>query len=174
MRRLAEKLVVFAMNSCCAMLPGQTAPVAPAAVVTFYAGGSLLKTALPTTKSAVFSGCIFDGQLMVGCITHLGFVAVRATPGAHVFSASLSSKHPAKNSHLEMTLEPGRNYFVRAVGEVSAFKHVVGARQGRLDLVSCDIAHDETRNSSPMEDKQLGPAYKAAALPDIPACTATP
>jgi len=152
---------------------GQDAPKETPTTVTFYSGGSLLKTALPQTNSATFEGCIFDGEQSLGCISYRGFMTVTVTAGKHLFSASLSSHHPAKNSQLEMTLEPGKNYYVRAVAEISAFKYVIGAMQGRLDTVSCQVAHDETKNSGEVKESKMTPWHKKPAPAEVPPCSPT-
>jgi hypothetical protein len=152
----------------------QSATNASSASVTFYSGGSLLKTGLPETKSAVFEGCIFDADQSLGCISYRGFMTVTVTPGKHVFSASLSSRHPAKNSQMEITLEAGKNYYVRAVGENSAFKHVIGSRQGQLEVVNCQVAHDETKDSGEVKEKSMSPYHKKPVLSEIPPCASTP
>ena len=144
------------------------------ASVTFYSGGSLFKTGLPETKSAVFEGCIFDADQSLGCISYHGFMTVTITPGKHVFSASLSSHHPAKNSQLEITLEAGKNYYVRAVGENSAFKHVIGSQQGQLEVVDCRVAHDETKNSGEVKEKSTSPYHKKPVVSEVPPCASTP
>jgi hypothetical protein len=151
---------------------GESAP--DAAVVTIYSGGSLANTLLPSSKGQVFSGCIFDGDQMVGCISHLGFITVEMTPGPHTLSASLSSRHPAKNSQLDITFEPGKNYFLRAEEESAAFQNVIGSHKGRVEIVSCEVARADTSKYHSMEAKQLGPTYKGLSQPDMPSCPATP
>jgi hypothetical protein len=150
----------------------QNAPAA--AIVTIYSGGNLANMLLPSSKGQVFSGCVFDGDEMVGCISHLGFITVKMTPGPHTLSASLSSRHPAKNSQLEVTLETGKNYYLRAEEESAAFKNVVGSRKGRLEVVTCEVANSDTQKYQSMEEKQLGPAYKGLSQPDMPVCATTP
>ncbi len=139
-----------------------TKDVTPA-TITFYAGGTL-------AKNAVFTGCIFDGEQMLGCVTHQTFVTVKIAPGQHVFSASLSERHAAKNSQTEMALESGKNYYVRAVTEKDEFKDVIGRIKGRLEIVSCEVAHNETTKAAVMGDDQLGKTYQTKGLPDMPAC----
>jgi hypothetical protein len=107
---------------------------------------------------------------MLGCITHRTFVTVKIVPSQHVFSASLSEHHAAKNSQTEMVLEPGKNYFVRAITENNGFKDVIGRSKGRLEIVSCEVAHSETAKAAAMGRDQLGKTYQTEGLPDMPAC----
>jgi len=152
------------------------------ATVTFYAHGTFAGGLVPGSRSMPFQGCIFDGQQEVGCATWGEFMSVQMTPGVHVFSASLSSRHPAGNSQLTMTLESGKNYFVRAVEEDHPLRYVVGDVVGRIDVVSCEVAHDETRKFAFIRDrkwklvpeKNMGPLFRQARLPEMPACASTP
>jgi hypothetical protein len=73
-----------------------------------------------------------------------------------------------------LKLENGKNYFLRAEGESVAFQNVVGGRKGRLEMVTCEVAHAETQKYHVMEEKQLGTAYKSLAESDMPACSVTP
>jgi len=177
------RVVVLFGLSVCPIGIGAQSPSAPAMpTVTFYANGTFVGGLVPGSRSVPFQGCIFDGQQEVGCATWGEFMSVQMTPGVHVFSASLSSKHPAGNSQLTMTLEPAKNYFVRAVEEDHPFRHVVGSSQGRLDVVNCEVAHDETRKFAwirdgkwkPVPNKNMGPLFKQAALADMPVCPSTP
>ena len=87
------------------------------AVVTFYGSGDLWKSYVPGTKTTLFQGCIFDGEEKVGCLTFLGFLSVRLSPGVHIFSASLHDNHSVANSQMPVLLEAGKNYYLRAIQE---------------------------------------------------------
>jgi hypothetical protein len=172
--RSAVSSLLFWLAFGTSLAAGQATAPPSQATITFYSGGNLLKASLPQTKSATFQGCIFDGQQLLGCIAYRGFTTFQIAPGAHAFSASLSSHHAAKNSQTEMTLEPGKNYYVRAVKENSAFKHVLGDSQGRLDVVSCQVAHDETRDSGEMKEDHLKTWYRKPVPAQVPPCSSTP
>jgi hypothetical protein len=161
-----------AIALCNMLVAGKNVTQETPTTITFYSGGSLMKTALPETESATFSGCIFDEQKLLGCITFRGFITLSVAPGKHTFSASLSSRHPAKNSQLEMTMEPGKNYYVRAVEEKYAFHHVLGSSQGRLDVVSCQVAHDETKDSGKMTENKQKTWQRKPAPTEVPPCAA--
>jgi hypothetical protein len=81
---LATCTALLASSSFSALAFGQNASDG-AAVVTIYSGGSLANTLLPSSKGQVYSGCIFDGDQMVGCISHLGFITIKMTPGRAYF-----------------------------------------------------------------------------------------
>ena len=87
------------------------------ATVTFYSGGSIWKTGLPGVKSGVFQGCIFEKEQQLACLRWREYAVVEFTPGVHVFSASLSSKHGAENSQTPILLEAGKSYYLRAENE---------------------------------------------------------
>jgi len=163
-----------AITVCNILATGQNVIREAPTTITFYSGGSLMKTALPETKSATFSGCIFDDQKLLGCITFRGFITVSVSPGKHTFSASLSSHHPAKNSQLEMTMEPGKNYYVRAVEEKYYFRHVLGSAQGRLDVVSCQVAHEETKDSGEMTENNEKTWQRKPVPTEVPPCAVAP
>jgi hypothetical protein len=142
--------------------------------VTFYGGGHLFDIPIVGTKSQVFYGSIFDNGNLVATVSYRGFVVVRLRPGKHVFSASLSAHHPAENSQLPMTLVAGKDYFVR--GEIErkgdAFFNPLDfhPNKGRLDVVPCGTAHEETKRSRFMGQKYVAGLYKAQVVLDIPAC----
>jgi hypothetical protein len=141
------------------------------AEVTFYSGGKYIETGIPGIKHGYFDGAIFDGQQRVAAIRHGRFFTMHFPPGHQVFSASLSGKHPATYSQLELDLVENGQYFIRAVSE-SRGVVIVDFPKGILDSVSCQIAQQETLNMRPLEEKHIAQDLisKLSAPTSAPAC----
>ena len=156
------------------------------AIVTFYSAGSWWKLLDVGREHGIFHGCIYEVKQEVACLQFPGFVSLRLPVGVHVFSASLSERHGATNSQTPVLLEAGAHYFLRA--EVNTKKFAVvpvlippfgGAvpttlhpRRGRLDVVTCEVAHQETANARPMPPKYIDKSLQGSMLDDMPACPA--
>lgn len=139
-----------------------SATPAQEAEVTFYSNASVLSGALPYTRHAAFYGAIFDGSNRLAVITHGRFLTLRLAPGRHIFSASFSRKHPAKNSQLILNLSPGKQYYIRADAEYKGV--VLVLMKGRLAQVSCQLAHQEAGATKPLQQKRIAPNARAEVL----------
>ena len=160
------------------------------ATVTFYSGGSILRGILPFTHSDVFYGCIFEQNMKLACITWRRYAVVTLAPGMHVFSASLSQKHGAKNSQTPLLLEAGKIYFLRAKDKHVKFDVVpvpivmglvvpttLHPDRGFLDVVSCDVAAKETADFAPAGVRIAGKDWAHRprdGAPECPAATNAP
>jgi hypothetical protein len=166
-----RKTTVPILFLCLGLSLSTSSPAAPNdATVTFYSGGSLPQTGLPGSKHGVFAhGAIFDGEQRLAVLRRRKFVTIRFAPGEHIFSASYSGKHPATNSHLSLTLEPEKNYFVRAESESKGIV-VVEFQKGRLDSVGCEDAHAELTKADALEKKHVSAAVIDRLLTSFPAC----
>jgi hypothetical protein len=141
------------------------------AVVTIYSNGNIFTTGAPYANHAAFLGRIFDGKQPVGFVQPGHFLTLHLSPGPHVFSASLNTKHPAANSQLPLDLADGRMYFIR-VQEESRGALFMGSETGRLELVTCQIAHQEAANAGPTNSKRivLEMRDKVASAVSMPSC----
>lgn len=160
------------------------------ATVTFYSGGSILHGILPFTNSDVFDGCIFEQDIKLACITWRRYAVVKLAPGVHVFSASLSERHGAKNSQTPLLLEAGKVYFLRAKDKhvkIDAIPVPIGMgfvvpttlhpNKGFLDVVSCDVAAKETADFAPTGVRIVWkdwPRRPRDGAPECAAATNTP
>ena len=67
----------------------QSPPVAPPqAQVTFYSGGSLLKSQIPADKHGTFVGRIMDGHQQLAMLMPDRFVTFNLDPGEHILAAN--------------------------------------------------------------------------------------
>lgn len=173
---LARILSTLFLFATLALLPALSAAQASApetqyAEVTFYSNASILKIELPYSKHAFFYGEIFDGQTKIATMRHGRFLTLHLSPGAHVFSASFSGRHPAKNSQLSLNLVVGQSYFIRAEGEYKNFVYFELGK-GRLDEVSCATAHAEAGDTKPLKEKHIAKSARSetVALTSMPPC----
>jgi hypothetical protein len=173
---VARTLSVLLLIATLSMLPGlshaQTrAPQAQDAEVTFYSNGSLGALLMPKTKHAAFAGYIFDGENRLFTTWHDRFVTLRLPPGVHMFSASYSHKHPARNSQFSLNLVAGQSYFIRAEAEVKGVV-ILQFQKGRLDVVSCQTAHHDAGQDKPVQTKHIAPGARSevVALTSMPPC----
>jgi hypothetical protein len=162
----------FAVVVCLGLM--RTA-VAQDAQVTFYSNGSLANEMLPATDHGLFQGWLYRDQERLGEISYHMFVTLRMAPGGYVFSASFSGKHPAQNSQLALTLEANHSYFMRIETEKPAKTLLIPGgplRKGRLDPVTCQVAHQEAETMTPLEAKHLSAAARASLVQtaSFPAC----
>ena len=141
------------------------------AAVYFFTGGSLATTGVPGSKHGLFGGNIFDGNQRIGFIWRNRYVAVTLAPGTHDFSASLSSKHPAENSHASFVLEANKTYFIRAQSESYGIV-IIGSSRGRLEEVSCAVAHEQAAKAVPVNAKHISPEFRGRIVPGkaLPLC----
>ncbi len=147
-----------------------------AATVTFYTNGSHLTSGLPGSKNGIYYGGVFDGNQLLfrfrdGLFVKFHrFITLSVPPGLHTFSASFG-KHPAKNSQLRLSLDAGRQYYVRARSESSGIL-VVEIEKGQLDVVSCAVAHEEASKLQPLTARALAKdtPYARVQTQTIPAC----
>jgi hypothetical protein len=142
------------------------------AEVTFYSGGSYWVTGLPGDKHGNFFGAIFDGQERIAVLRRGRFFTMHMRPGQHVFSGSLSGKHPAKNSQLALDLLENGQYFIRAESDARGIG-VVDSTKGILTPVSCQIAEQETVGKKPLEAKHVSKNAMSRLLDvnSVPACS---
>ncbi len=146
------------------------------ATVVFYAHGSFWKSGLPGSNHGIFFGNIFDGTHRLFKFRDSFFakndrmLIFHLAPGPHAFSASYSS-YPPKKPQVELTLEPGKNYFMRALSESRGVIEIEWER-GHLDRVACDVAQRETENVKVLPTKTVAPDAVASLSTDqsFPAC----
>ncbi|MBB5338150.1 hypothetical protein [Tunturiibacter gelidoferens] len=148
--------------------------------VTFYVHGSRLKSGVPGTNTGIFYGSIYDGTQRLFPF-HQGFsfakndrfATLNIPPGLHDFAAWYGS-HPTSGHHLAITLEPGKQYFFRAQSESRGIVEIE-IEHGRLDQVTCQIAHEEAPNAKPIEIKHPSPNFISMHVPlqSMPSCTNT-
>jgi hypothetical protein len=156
-RSLSFSIVLIAAQLILGCIPAS----AQEATVVFYAHGSALTSGLPGSNRGIFYGSIFDGNHRLLNFREGFFVKnnrmliFHLAPGLHIFSASYG-KHPSKKSQVALTLEPGKNYFLRAQSESRGVVEIEWER-GRLDLVSCDVAQRETANAKILQKKKVSP-----------------
>jgi hypothetical protein len=172
-RRLFSFSAVFLAAQLMLWCPSASAQDA---TVVFYAHGSILTSGLPGSNRGIFYGSIFDGNRRLFKFRDGFFVKnnriliFHLAPGPHVFSASYG-KHPSKKSQVVLTLESGKNYFLRAQSESRGVVEIEWER-GRLDPVSCDVARRETENAKVLQKKTVSPDVIANLSPDqaFPPC----
>lgn len=143
--------------------------------VSFYSHAKAL-SGFPVEKRGIFFGDVYDGdQRLVSFRT--GFIAkdnrfatFSLTPGPHIFSATYDG-HPSKKHPFPMTLEAGKQYFIRVRSQVTELV-VIEFIEGRLDEVSCEMAHQETKKSKPLPSKNASSKMAANMVPStsIPPC----
>jgi hypothetical protein len=139
--------------------------------VTFYSAGSLWAYAKPVTDGAAFAGYVYDGRERLAFLHPQRFFTLRLPAGPHVFSASLSGKHPADNSSLPVTLVEGKSYFVRSLLDLRGVV-VISTSKGHLDEVTCDVAHHEAERSRALEERYVSKSWrdKVVATASLPNC----
>ena len=167
--RFSTVTLCFALQASPAF--AQTAiPAVPQAQVTFYSNGNFWTSGLPGAKSGIFAGALFDENQPLAYIRRNRFVTFHLAAGAHVFSASFSN-HPARNSQMSLDLAANGSYFIRAVAE-SRGVVVVDFTKGRLDSVTCQVAHQEAEKALPLEAKHIPQAAIANvdSILSMPSC----
>ena len=145
--------------------------VAQEAQVTFYSNGSMLKESLPLgTKQGAFLGAIFDGEQRIGFCEPKRFITVRVLPGHHIFSTRTNSKSKTVDSQLALDIDAGRVYFIRVQEEVKGV--LITSFKGRMDQVSCAVAHEDSGKFGPTNPKYIAPEMrsKISSESSIPAC----
>jgi hypothetical protein len=147
------------------------------AQVTFYVHGSRLKTGLPGTNTGIFYGAIYDGTQQLfpfhqvfTTLKNDRFATLNVPPGPHDFAAWYGN-HPTSGHHLVVTIEPGKQYFFRAQSESRGIIEVE-VEHGRLDQVTCQIAHQEAPNAKPVEVRHPSATFTSmrALLQSMPPC----
>ena len=161
--------ILLALSSCA---------FAQSTQVTFYVHGSRLKSGLPGTNTGIFYGSIYDGSQRlfpfhqgISTVKNDRFATLNIPPGPHDFAA-WNGKHPTSGHHLAVTLEPGKQYFFRAQSESRGIVEIE-IEHGRLDQVTCQIAHQEAPNAKPIEIKRPSPDFISMHVPlqSMPSCT---
>ncbi len=90
--------------------------------MTFFSHGNIWTSGLPGTTHDVYIGGIFDGKQEIFWFRDRFFahnnryLTLRLPPGAHTFGAS-NGKRPEARESLDVVLEAGKSYFIRAQGE---------------------------------------------------------
>jgi hypothetical protein len=167
----ARVLILVALTSISSHAFAQNAQV------TFYVHGSRLKTGVPGTNTGIFYGAIYDGtqQLFAfhevfSTLKNDRFATLNVPPGPHDFAAWYG-KHPTSGHHLVVTIEPGKQYFFRAQSE-SRGVIAVEVEHGRLDQVTCQIAHQEAPSAKPVEIRYPTATFTSmhAPLQSMPPC----
>jgi len=147
------------------------------AQVTFYVHGSRLKSGLPGTNTGIFYGAIYDGAQQLfpfhevfSTLKNDRFVTLNMPPGAHDFAAWYG-KHPTRGHHLAVTIEPEKQYFLRAQSESRGIVEIE-IEHGRLEEVTCQIAHQEAPNAKPVEVRHPSATFTSmrAPLQSMPPC----
>lgn len=143
------------------------------ATVTFYSGGRILSTLSPFSGERVFQGCVFEGDVRLTCLSWLRYAVVPLRPGAHTFSASLSTRHGALNSQLPVVLEAGRKYYLRVATEHKndVVPTTLHSDRGFLELVSCETAVKDTADFAPADARVGGKDWKRRPRDGAPACS---
>lgn len=135
------------------------------ATVTFYMHGNRMTSGVPGTHTGLFYGQVFDGKSRLfsfqeGFLVKNNLVISFALPaGAHTFWASYG-KTPAHGGKLAITLEAGKNYFVRAESEYRGAV-ILEFEKGRLDAVPCETAHTQTQGAKLLDVKHVVPQAAA-------------
>ena len=155
------------------MLLVQDATAAPKpAVVTFYAPGSYFKGAGTNAAAmgvgkghpAASLGWIFDGDEQVAMLTPGRFVSVEVKPGEHTFFAAGAKKPGEKPSErAELTIEPGKHYFLRMT-MTSSGAAFVQRYTGHLESVSCEEARQEADSTKPQKASRIGKSERASVV----------
>jgi hypothetical protein len=131
---------------------------AQSATVTFFAAKAPDKAGRP------LGGELFEGEKDLQSIGELGtgrFVTLQLPVGKHHFAAIYNKQHKGGEGDLDITLEPGDQYFVRvSVNIKSAF--VVYGLDESLTAVDCKTARDEASADKPVDAKHVDPAYRDA------------
>ena len=136
------------------------------AVVTFYSHGNIWTSGWPGSSHDVYIGGIFDGkQGLFWFRDHFfahnnRYLTLRLAPGAHTFGAS-NGKRPEGRESLDVVLEPGKSYFIRAQGETAGVPGVFTIQHGRLDLMNCSEAHTEMEKAKMLGEKALSKYTRA-------------
>lgn len=142
--------------------------------VSFYSNGlmAIQLVPLPTpAKHAAFLGCIFNGEQKIGFVQPGHFLTLHLSPGHYTFSASMSCKHPAKNSQLPVDLTENVSYFIRVQEVITPIPGQPD--RGRLDQVTCMVAHEEAGKAKPTNSKHIAQDFRdriasTSLLPDCP------
>ena len=159
---------------------GQTQP----ALVTFYSAGcqfcpkNFLFDVLAGSAVVPYGGPIYDGSAkLIKTMTPNRFVTVRMQPGEHTFAGDhmgvFSLKQTrAKKQGLQLTLQPGRHYFVslltRDTGVTFTFRRFTPILSSR----DCPDSFREAALTQPLQPQRIGGARIADAEPSVyfPAC----
>ncbi len=151
------------------------------ATVTFYSHGSIWTSGIPGTKHDVYLGGIFDGKQELFWFHDRFFahnnryLTLHLPSGPHSFGAS-NGKRPEAREMLDVVLEAGNIYFIRAQGESAGIPGVFEIQHGRLDLMTCAEAQTELEKAKMLKDKSLSKytrAHQATLVVDEtspPAC----
>jgi len=151
----------FAMMLCI-LVPMAAAFAAPDATVTFYSTGSLFHAALKAGATlgypgkAPFTGFVFDGDRRLGLMQPGRFMTLHLPPGPHTFAPATmrSTKRHSEKTQLPVTLEPGKQYFVRLNQTIRGF-YVVQIPIQHFEQVDCETAREEASGTEPIKAKRV-------------------
>ncbi len=135
------------------------------ATVTFYMHGNRMTSGMPGTRTGVFYGQVFDSKSPLLSFREGFFkknnlvVSFALLSGPHTFWASYG-KTPAHGGKLALTLEAGKNYFIRAESESRGIG-LVEFEKGRLDVVPCETARTQTEGAKLLDVKRIAPRATA-------------
>jgi hypothetical protein len=124
--------------------------------VTIYSSANYYKNGLPGVKHAGFVGIIFVDHLQFTILGPHHFISFRLTPGRHVITASLSSKHSEAGKPLEVDVAANQHYFVRTTIETPKNPFSI-AFVGIAEQVGCPIAQKEASQTRPEKSKNVKP-----------------
>jgi hypothetical protein len=142
--------VCFALSNLSSL--AQTAPTAPQqAQVTFYSGGSLLKSQIPGDKHGTFVGRIMDGHQQLAMLMPDRFVTFNLDPGEHTLAANGWVRgDPVGRGHLKINLAPGQHYYLQAYME-----SLVVATLWRVEQRTCQEAQDDNKITEPLKQEHI-------------------
>lgn len=111
----------------------------------------------------IFFGQVYDGDQQVFSF-HDGFfvtknrlLVLNMTAGPHSFSATYGNA-PSKEDFLSVNLESGKRYFVRVQSEADDVP-VLRIGNGRLELVTCDVARVEAQKAKPLSGRTVSASF---------------
>jgi hypothetical protein len=174
-KALRPLLLLLPLTCAAQFAPAPTtapATAAEPALVTIFARPLSLKSVIPGTKDGVWTGRIFDGDLLLAHVGLSRFVTFAVTPGSHTFAANcLSCKSSSGGGKLTLNLEPGQHYFVQASMTISGSAMSMAFV---LKEVRCADAQETAKKSKAVTAKDILPDGAKVVVPGttFPPCPA--
>jgi hypothetical protein len=167
---MKRRLMLFSLAAVLMHADGSSAQEAEkSAMVTFYMHGNRMTSGVPGTHTGLFYGQVFDGKSRLFSFRE-GFyvknnllISFALQSGPHTFFASYG-KTPAHGGKVDLVLEAGKHYFIRAASESKGVV-LVEFEKGRLDAVSCETARSETEDARLLSTKHVASQMTADITP---------
>jgi hypothetical protein len=164
-----------------AQQPASPPQTAEATVVVFTPGshwrgtGEQFEKLLFGTANEMSMGEFFDGKTRIAYLTHSRYLVLRLPSGPHIFSASMSKKHPDRKQTMTVDLKPDSvNFFALTATLKNWGLGQVVTQTAHLATATCEEfeADHQDNHSQAVETKHVTDAFRQSVndIADLPQC----